>query len=315
VTSLAVLVAAFGSAVNLPILDPIVGLIIGIAILGIAWQAIKKVFYRMMDAVDPSIVNRIEHFTETVEGVESIESLRVRWVGHRLFTELCVTVDELRTLVEGHSVAQNIRRSLFDAIPVMGEVVVSIQPTFTSTEAKKALSSRVNAEMASILPPRYQNQVPSAAPMGAAGLKYDDGGGVAWNEIWTDFCDLALAGGPPHRGTLLEPADPTAVAQNLPAYEKVLAELERGIRMVTGLDVVRSSAPGWIGMVCDSEEMALWLLRAIIVENVSVRREDKTLFFPAGPDFRVEKEIKNVITVIAKTTHYWQEHITAGNAP
>ena len=54
--------------------------------------------------------------------------------------------------------------------------------------------------------------------------------------------------------------------------------------------------------------MAIWMLRAIIVENVSVRREGHTLFFPAGPDFRLEGEIKNVVTVVAKTNHYWIEH-------
>jgi hypothetical protein len=55
--------------------------------------------------------------------------------------------------------------------------------------------------------------------------------------------------------------------------------------------------------------MAIWLLRAIVVENFGVRREDRVLWFPAGPDFRLEREIKDVITVVAKTTHYWQEHI------
>jgi sirohydrochlorin cobaltochelatase len=57
--------------------------------------------------------------------------------------------------------------------------------------------------------------------------------------------------------------------------------------------------------------MALWLLRAILVENVSVRREDNVLYLPAGPDFQLEKEIKNVITVVAKTHHYWIEHASA----
>ena len=81
--------------------------------------------------------------------------------------------------------------------------------------------------------------------------------------------------------------------------------------MVTGLPTVRSVTPGWVGMKCASEAMALWLLRAIVVENISVRREDAVLYFPAGSDFRLEKEIKNVITVIAKTNHYWQEHAQA----
>jgi sirohydrochlorin cobaltochelatase len=147
--------------------------------------------------------------------------------------------------------------------------------------------------------------------MAAAPLKYDSQGQVAWDEIWTDFCDLALAGGPSQRGELLEPALPEAVAANPTGYQAVLAELERGLRLVTGLPVVHSRSPGWVGLVCESEAMALWLLRAVVVENVSVRREGALLFLPAGPDFRLEYEIKNIITVAAKTHHYWSEHVLA----
>ena len=80
--------------------------------------------------------------------------------------------------------------------------------------------------------------------------------------------------------------------------------------MITGLDVLTDASPGWIGLVCADETMALWLLRAIIVENVSVRRERNVLYLPAGPGFRLEAEIKNVVTVVAKTHHYWMEHVT-----
>lgn len=54
--------------------------------------------------------------------------------------------------------------------------------------------------------------------------------------------------------------------------------------------------------------MALWLLRAIVVENISNHREGNVLYFPAGPDLRLDKEIKNVMTIFAKTIHYWREH-------
>ena len=64
----------------------------------------------------------------------------------------------------------------------------------------------------------------------------------------------------------------------------------------------------WIGLRCDDEDMALWMLRAIVVENVAVRREGQVLFVPCGQSFRVEHEIKNVVTVVAKTFHYWAEH-------
>jgi len=162
----------------------------------------------------------------------------------------------------------------------------------------------------SFLPPRYQGDMTvSAAPMGAADLVFDANGQVAWNEIWGSFCDLALAGGPPHRGTLLEPVPPEIVAADPAGYQRVLAELERGIRLITNLPVITHRSRGWIGIQCANEEMALWLLRAIIVENISVRREDDVIFLPVGPNFRLEHEIKNVITVVAKTHHYWTEHI------
>jgi sirohydrochlorin cobaltochelatase len=93
----------------------------------------------------------------------------------------------------------------------------------------------------------------------------------------------------------------------------VLKELERGIAQVTKQPVRRSPVPTWIGLACTNDEMALWVLRAIVVENITVRREDKVPWFPAGPDFRLKREMKNVVTVVAKTTHYWQEHI-AGQA-
>ena len=161
-----------------------------------------------------------------------------------------------------------------------------------------------------ILPPRYRNgKVVSSAPMGTAPMRYTENGQVAWDEMWTDFCDLALAGGPPHRDTLLEPVPPDEVKADMESYERVLSEIERGWQLVTGLPTVRSEKLGWIGLQCHNEEMALWILRAIVVENVYVRREGNILYLPAGPAFRIDKEIKNVVTVVAKTHHYWTEHI------
>jgi sirohydrochlorin cobaltochelatase len=55
--------------------------------------------------------------------------------------------------------------------------------------------------------------------------------------------------------------------------------------------------------------MAIWLQQAILAENVSVRRDGSRIYLPVGPDFQLKEEIKNVITAIAKTHHYWQEHL------
>ncbi len=165
-------------------------------------------------------------------------------------------------------------------------------------------------KMEELLPPQYKDgNTASTIPMAAADLVYDAQGNVAWNSIWEDFCDLALAGGPAHRDTLLVPPSPTEVEANRTGYANTLREIERGLIMTTNCEIVQSTTPGWIGMQCHSEDMAVWLLRAIIAENVLARRENNVLMLPAGPDFTVAGEIKNVVTVVAKSFHYWTEHM------
>ena len=80
--------------------------------------------------------------------------------------------------------------------------------------------------------------------------------------------------------------------------------------MVTDLTPIESRTAGWIVMECDTAGMAAWLLRAITIENVAVRGDGAFLELPAGPQYRLLKEIRNVITVIAKTTHYWVGHMS-----
>jgi sirohydrochlorin cobaltochelatase len=170
----------------------------------------------------------------------------------------------------------------------------------------------LDGRLRTMLPEEYQDCYDDVQPvsMGSAGLKYDRDGRVAWNEMWATFCDLAMAGGPPHKGTLLTPAPPAAIEAEPERYGEVVDEICRGIRMVTGLDPEPSARLGWITVPCLTETTADWLVRAIVMENVAARREDRYLELPAGPAFRIDKEIKNVVTVIAKTCHYWEGHMS-----
>ena len=164
-----------------------------------------------------------------------------------------------------------------------------------------------------LLPAEYQDTYEQVQPvsMGSAALQYDADGAVAWDRIWGSFCDLAMAGGPPHKGTLLKPGTQEEVDAQFGRYDAVVEEICRGIRMVTGLRAYPSPDVGWVNVTCTGDTMADWLRRAIVMENVAARRAGAVLALPAAPHFRLEKEIKNVITVIAKTAHYWLGHIPA----
>jgi sirohydrochlorin cobaltochelatase len=180
----------------------------------------------------------------------------------------------------------------------------------TDARERDALAS-LDARLKVLLPPEYQDgyEALEPKPMRSAGLKYDADGNVAWDQIWGSFCDLALAGGPPHKGALLAPGTEAAIDADFGRYDDVVEEICRGISMVTALRAYASPDLGWVRVACESDAMAGWLLRAITMENVAVRQRGALLELPAAPHFRLEKEIKNVVTVAAKTCHYWLGHI------
>ena len=179
-------------------------------------------------------------------------------------------------------------------------------------EEDRRVFEELEGRLRTLLPEEYQDRYDEVQPvsMGTAGVHYGADGKIAWDQMWGSFCDLAMAGGPPHKGTLLEPASVDEIGVQPGAYDAVAAEVCRGIMMVTDLDAERSSNAGWVRVQCSTKGMAGWLLRAIAMENIAVRAEGATLELPAGPSYRLHKEVKNVITVIAKTAHYWVGHMS-----
>jgi cation diffusion facilitator family transporter len=131
-TSLAVLIGALGALAGAPILDPIVGALITVAILFIVKDAGLLIWHRLMDAVEPGVVQDLERVaTQAIEGTEgahSIEDMRVRWLGHKLQAELSLTVDENMSTRDSHQVAEEVRHAMFHARPQLASVIVHVEP-------------------------------------------------------------------------------------------------------------------------------------------------------------------------------------------
>ncbi len=179
------------------------------------------------------------------------------------------------------------------------------------TVANAELFEVLQARLRTMLPERYDPAEDEIQPvsMGSAGLKFKEDGTVAWDDIWGSFCHLAMAGGPPHRGMLLEPGTPDEIGREPGRYRQAAEEICRGIRLITRLESKPARSPGWVRVECTGAGMAGWLARAIAMENVSAHCDGAALFIPAGPAYRLEKQIKNVIVSVAKTRHYWSEHM------
>ncbi|WP_169949321.1 cation diffusion facilitator family transporter [Microbispora sp. H11081] len=127
-TSLAVLAGAGGAALGWTWADPVVGLLIAAAILMVLRQAAREVYRRLMDAVDPALVDRAEAVLRDTPGVLGLGQVRLRWIGHRLRAECEVVVDPAATVVEAHHVAAEAEHNLIHAIPRLTAAIVHADP-------------------------------------------------------------------------------------------------------------------------------------------------------------------------------------------
>lgn len=126
-TSLAVVLGAVGVWLGYPLADPIVGLIITLAIFGIVWQSTKAVFTRLLDGVEPGVVEEIRHAAEHVGAVKEVRNVRARWLGHRLTTELDVAVANGTTVQEADAISAEVEAVVADHVPALASAHVRVR--------------------------------------------------------------------------------------------------------------------------------------------------------------------------------------------
>ena len=127
-TSLAVLFGAGGVWLGYPLADPIVGLLITVAILFVLKDAVIQIWHRLMDAVDPALLERAEAAARGFEGVEGVTAVRARWIGHAIHAEAQIVADADLTLAEAHAVAERARHAMLHAVPRLADVTVHVDP-------------------------------------------------------------------------------------------------------------------------------------------------------------------------------------------
>jgi cation diffusion facilitator family transporter len=131
-TSLGVLVGAVAVWLGLGIADPIVGLLITVAIVFVSKDAAVAMWHRIMDAVDPALVGKAEQVIRETPGVQDVRELRLRWSGHRLLAVAEVTVNEDLPLGKAHAIGEEVRHRLFHALPKLDNVTLHLDPTGAS---------------------------------------------------------------------------------------------------------------------------------------------------------------------------------------
>ena len=134
-TSLAVFFGAVGVYLGFPLADPLVGLLITVAILRIVWGSGQEVFTRAIDRIDPAIPDEIRDAAVHTEGVKDVTEVRVRWIGHRLHAEVNVAVDPELSVEAGHIIAKEVRHQLLHHLAYLSNALIHVDPLNAAGEA------------------------------------------------------------------------------------------------------------------------------------------------------------------------------------
>ena len=134
-TSLAVVFGAGGVALGFPIADPVVGLLITVAILAVLRTAVRDVFRRLMDGVDPEIIDAAEQALTSEPGVTAVHSVKMRWIGHRLHADAELDIDPATSLADAHRIAHEAEHRLTHAVPKLSTALVHAYPAHDHSRA------------------------------------------------------------------------------------------------------------------------------------------------------------------------------------
>jgi cation diffusion facilitator family transporter len=146
-TSLAVLFGAIGVWLGYPLADPFVGLLITVAIVRIVWESGKTVLPRLLDGVDPEVVDEIRHVANHVQGVCDVTDVRARWLGHRLHAEVNLAVSLEMSVAEAHAIALESRHQLLHHLSYLSNVTIHIDPDNLSGEENHRITVHTHEDL------------------------------------------------------------------------------------------------------------------------------------------------------------------------
>jgi cation diffusion facilitator family transporter len=143
-TSLGVLFGAVGVWLGYPLADPIVGLVITAAILRIVWESGRAVFTRLLDGVDPEVLDEIKQAVRPIQGVHDVTEVRVRWLGHRLHAEINISVSPELSVEKGHEIAKEVRHRILHQVRYLNNATIHIDPMNASGEEHHGFGEHVH---------------------------------------------------------------------------------------------------------------------------------------------------------------------------
>jgi cation diffusion facilitator family transporter len=146
-TSLAVFVGTIGTWFGYPIVDSIVGFVIALAIVRLVWESGVAMFTRLLDGIEPTVLEGVKHAVRHTPEVHDVTQVRVRWAGHRLHAELNIAVRPQLSVAQGHAIATEVRHQLLHHMPHLANAMIHVDPLDASGEEHHRMVEHVHGDL------------------------------------------------------------------------------------------------------------------------------------------------------------------------
>jgi cation diffusion facilitator family transporter len=127
-TSFGVVIGLTFVWLGFPLGDPLAGLIITLFIFSIVLEVGKDLLTRIVGKTEDHELDEIRTIARCVEGVKEVGSIRLQWLGHRCFAEMCVAVSPLMSVIEAHTITENVRHDLLHRVSALVDVTIHADP-------------------------------------------------------------------------------------------------------------------------------------------------------------------------------------------
>ena len=127
--SLAILIGVIVANLGYPIIDPVVGLIIGVIILYTAFKVGRDNINNIMGKVpSEELIQEIHDTAESVPGVYGVHDIRVNYLGAYATATLHVSLDPDLSLNEAHKIAHLVQNKVDDKVDLIEGVTCHTCP-------------------------------------------------------------------------------------------------------------------------------------------------------------------------------------------
>lgn len=129
-SSVGSLIGIGGAMLGFPVMDSVASVVICIFIVKVAFDILKDALIKMLDtSCGEEYEKKMLEYIFAQEGVLSVDMLRSRMFGNKVYIDLEISVDGHKTLWEAHDVAERVHKSVEQHFLDVKHIMIHVNPS------------------------------------------------------------------------------------------------------------------------------------------------------------------------------------------